>query len=126
MLEHGGRGMSKRLTQRNEKGEAYGQLYADPDRVAEVIVEQAKKEKEVIERLAYYEDLEEQGKLIELPCAVGTKVYCIHRTPTKPAIACTIADEFILTLCILEGRFGKTVFLTQEVAEAALKEREQE
>ena len=38
-----------RLTNRNEKGEAYVQLYADPDRVAEVIVEQAKKEKAVID-----------------------------------------------------------------------------
>lgn len=115
-----------RLTNRNEKGEAYVQLYADPDRVAEVIVEQAKKEKAVIERLAYYEDLEEQGKLIELPCAVGTKVYCIHRTPTKPIIVCTKADEFMLALCVLEEQLGKTVFLTQEAAEAALKEREQE
>ena len=118
--------MSKRLTHRNEKGEAYVQLYADPDRVADVIVEQAKKEKEVIERLAHYEDLEEQGRLIELPCAVGTKVYCIHQTPMKPIIACTNADEFMLALCVLEGRFGKTVFLTQEAAVAALKEREAE
>lgn len=53
--------MSKRLTQRNEKGEAYVQLYSDPDRVTDVIIERSKKEKEVIERLAYYEDLEEKG-----------------------------------------------------------------
>lgn len=49
-----------RLTRRNEKGEAYVQLYSDPDRVADVIAERAKKEKEVIERLAEYEDLEEK------------------------------------------------------------------
>lgn len=118
--------MSKRLTQRNEKGEAYVQLYSDPDRVTDVIVEQAKKEKEVIERLAHYEDLEEQGKLIELPCAVGTEIYCIQRTPTKPIIVCTKADEFMLALCVLEEQLGKTIFLTKEAAEAALKEREQE
>lgn len=60
--------MSKRLTQRNEKGEAYVQLYSDPDRVTDVIIERSKKEKEVIERLANYEDLENQGMLIKLPC----------------------------------------------------------
>lgn len=53
--------MSKRLTRRNEKGEAYVQLYSDPDRVTDVIIERSKKEKEVIERLAYYEDLEEKA-----------------------------------------------------------------
>lgn len=119
--------MSKRLTQRNEKGEAYVQLYSDPDRVTDVIIERSKKEKEVIERLAHYEDLESQGKLIELPCAVGTMVYCIHQTPhMKPIIICTNADAFMLVLCTIEGRFRKTVFLTKEEAEAALKEREQE
>lgn len=30
--------MSKRLTQRNEKGEAYVQLYSDPDRVTDIDV----------------------------------------------------------------------------------------
>lgn len=76
-------------------------------------------------KLKHYEDLEAQGRLIELPCAVGTMVYCIQQTPTKPVITCTNADEFMLVLCTIEGRFGKTVFLTKEEAEAALKEREQ-
>lgn len=53
-----------RLTRRNKKGEAYVQLYSDPDRVTDVIVERAKKEKEVIERLARYEDLEETKKIL--------------------------------------------------------------
>lgn len=30
-----------------------------------------------LSKLAHYEDLEEQGKLIELPCAVGDMVYVI-------------------------------------------------
>ena len=33
----------------------------------------------IIERLAEYEDLEEQGLLLRLPCKVGTKVYTINR-----------------------------------------------
>ena len=31
--------MNERLTRRNEKGEAYVQIYADPDGVADVIAE---------------------------------------------------------------------------------------
>lgn len=31
--------------------------------------------KEVLDRLRFYEDLEEQGRLIELPCKVGDMVY---------------------------------------------------
>ena len=30
---------------------------------------------DLIEKLAHYEDLEEQGRLIELPCSVGDTVY---------------------------------------------------
>ena len=33
---------------------------------------------EAIKKLAHYEDLEEQGKLIELPCKVGDTVYAIR------------------------------------------------
>ena len=32
---------------------------------------------DVIDRLAEYEDLEEQGLLLRLPCKIGTKVYNI-------------------------------------------------
>ena len=78
----------------------------------------------ILTKLGHYEDLEAQGRLIELPCAVGTMVYFIHQTSTNPIITCTNADKFMLTLCVLEGRFGKTVFLTQEAAVTALKEYE--
>ena len=111
-----------RLTYRNEKGDAYVQLYSELNKATGTVAERVKKERAVIERLAHYEDLEAQGRLIELPCAVGTMVYFIHQTSTNPIITCTNADEFMLTLCVLEGRFGKTVFLTQEAAVTALKE----
>lgn len=39
---------------------------------------------EAFVKLAHYEDLEEQGRLIELPCAVGDKVYTIERHCPKP------------------------------------------
>lgn len=34
--------------------------------------------KEVCDKLADYEDLEEQGRLIKLPCKVGDKVYYVN------------------------------------------------
>lgn len=56
-----------RLTHRKENGEAAVWLYADPEKPAEVCREQLRKEKAVLEKLAYYEDLEEAGRLLELP-----------------------------------------------------------
>lgn len=38
-------------------------------------VEECLEWKNVLERLAEYEDLEEQGKLLKLPCAVGDMVW---------------------------------------------------
>lgn len=135
--------MSKRLTQRNEKGEAYVQLYSDPDRVADVIVEQSKKEKEVIERLAYYEDLEENGRLNKLPCAIGNKLFFIKKlgeekiiverkvvgfsieeTGTWIAYGERKLDKKIYRYNIKADDIGETAFLSKEAAEAAAKECE--
>ncbi len=78
----------------------------------------------VADKLAEYEDLEEQGKLLKLPCAVGDTVYTLNPLLNgKTVIGETTADAFFCALVMLEGRFGKTVFLTREEAEAALKER---
>ncbi len=76
-----------------------------------------------VDKLAEYEDLEEQGKLLKLPCAVGDTVYTLNPLLNgKTVIGETTADAFFCALVMLEGRFGKTVFLTREEAEAALKE----
>ena len=77
------------------------------------------------ERLKEYEDLEEQGKLLKLPCAVGNTV---HRFYTVDGVI-KIYEHRITTLTnivnIMEaGDIGKTVFLTKEEAEQALKEGE--
>lgn len=73
---------------------------------------------EVLRKLAEYEDLEEQGKLLKLPCVVGDTVYCIMTSikGTNPTI---FSQKFDYSM--IES-FGKTVFLTREEAEAALKE----
>ena len=100
------------------------------------------------ERLKKYEDLEEQGRLLELPCKVGDTVWSIDYN--KPH-SCEVTgfsfgkleedfydgveaenfDEIILyfkgsyfggiTGYFAVSEFGKTVFLTQEEAEKALK-----
>ena len=91
------------------------------------------------EKLKEYEDLEEQGKLLKLPCAVGDTVYSfsfyrvyvmhvesfityedhidvrlVSDTPENPFLKCDIDIK----------ELGKRWFLTREVAEAALKELE--
>ena len=73
----------------------------------------------VLNRLAEYEDLEEQGLLLRLPCKVGSTVYHIAN---KRILEVENVDLFFLCLCVAECRFGKTVFLTKEEAEQKLKE----
>lgn len=35
--------------------------------------------KSALDKLAMYEDLEEQGKLLKLPCSVGDTVYILNQ-----------------------------------------------
>lgn len=73
-------------------------------------------------KLAEYEDLEEQGRLLKLPCAVGDTVYTLNPLPSgKTVIAETTTDAFFCALCVLEDRINKTVFLTESEAELALQ-----
>ena len=110
----------KRLTYRTTKGEAMG------DRsVADI--------GDVLGKLAEYEDLEEQGLLLRLPCPIDTTVYDItwwddvqekakvdgktfYRTVHKHKVS---KSKFSL-IDIYD--FGKTVFLTKAEAEQKLKE----
>ena len=99
---------------------------------------------EVLEKLGQYEDAEEQGLLLRLPCKVGDTVYCIEKRRTK----CTAYDEeYRESSClgcecacdskvyyevketeaygvgwILSNKkeFGKLIFLTKEEAEQKL------
>lgn len=81
---------------------------------------------EWLEQLKSYKDAEENGLLLKLPCKVGTMVYQIHtlQRTNRKIIAAVDADAFFLTLCVIEGRFGKSVFLTQKEAQDALAELE--
>ena len=85
--------------------------------------------------LAAYRAAEQDGTLLRLPCKVGDTVYrvipwctygfanCVG-CPRATKSRCEIAffeQEFSVSLC---DQIGKTVFLTREAAEAALKEQE--
>ena len=75
-------------------------------------------------KLCDYEDLEEQGLLVRLPCKVGDTVYKFwyyDRSPYK------IQQHVIRTLSeicelIESKKLGKSVFLTREEAEKKLEE----
>lgn len=90
-----------------------------------------------MERLAYYEDLEEQGRLVVLPCKEGTPVYFIAFDKCWGGKCCWLkggkcSKENSPKYCpkeILKTEYsmsmyldGTRVFLTREEAEQALKE----
>lgn len=88
------------------------------------------------EKLKDYEDSEEQGRLIKLPCKVGDTVYGISMgkvitlTVVEFSIFCMKGIRIINAKCqnddefrnYVEWEFGKTVFLTKSEAEARLEE----
>lgn len=102
----------------------------------------------VLEKLGEYEDAEEQGLLLRLPCKVGDTVYheSQYATVHKGVQAYQITNIMISqnkkgkwtkkyrAMMLLNGRIvdlqlnfsfddlGKTVFLTKEAAEQALAE----
>jgi hypothetical protein len=82
---------------------------------------------EVYMKLKYYEDLEEQGRLITLPCKVGDTVYHIagRKIYESELYTIEIAEGCISAYdydAIWLGTFGGIVFTTKEEAEAKLKE----
>lgn len=99
-------------------------------------------DKQLYEKLKNYEDLEEQGRLIKLPCKVGDTVYVISSRcngeeiddewcKTHDCDNCAFVYETKATKYLLyqlwKGNnktyiFGKTIFLTKAEAEKALAE----
>ena len=79
-----------------------------------------------IDKLAEYEDLEEQGLLLRLPCKAGDTVYKVY-SPNRliePYTYKTIVIQSLTQIVeyIEKELWNKTVFLTQEEAEQALKQ----
>lgn len=74
----------------------------------------------VCEKLAEYEDLEEQGLLIKLPCKTGDTVYIIGSKYRRGYFEDYInPGKFDITDL---PKLGNSVFLTKEEAEKALAE----
>lgn len=74
---------------------------------------------EMADKLCAYEDAEEQGLLIRLPCKVGDTYYCITRQCGSARVEETkLRYQYIETA--IRG-LGKWAFPTREEAEAALK-----
>lgn len=112
----------ERLTYKTIKGEAMGN-----SSVADI--------GDILGKLAEYEDLEEQGLLLRLPCKVGTSVYMVSQDCGGDKLDCMRGDCEgcpCLYSFVEENKFeaymlediGKTVFLTKEEAEQKLKEME--
>ena len=87
----------------------------------------------VLDKLAHYEDLEEAGRLIELPCKIGDTVYGIRRYHGVRKVQYGIVSEMYFTRenrlqiaikHVCRGYWGENIFGSLEEAEAALKERE--
>lgn len=88
----------------------------------------------LLTKLGEYEDLEEQGLLLRLPCKVGDTVYSIANDgkiyPVKATREVRIVNGVLHIICescrysdlVSYDDIGKTVFLTQAEAEAKLKE----
>jgi len=95
----------------------------------------------IVTKLADYEDADEQGLLLKLPCKVGDKVWAVTSTANyslgeyrevplkhpqeKKIQSITITKNGLLyhvkDRTYIEKDFGETVFLTKEKAEQALK-----
>lgn len=88
---------------------------------------------DVCEKLGDYEDLEEQGLLMRLPCKIGASVYMVAQDCGGDTLDCRRGDcegcPYLYSF-VEENSFdsymcddiGKTVFLTKEEAEKKLKE----
>jgi len=82
---------------------------------------------DVVQKLGRLEELEEQGRLLELPCAVGTRMWSVFPDEILEVQVEKIEygqDEvFVCYEADFYGeKVGDTVFLTKEEAEAKLKE----
>lgn len=129
----------ERLTRRSANGTG---VYATPSGEP---VKWENNRHNVLQKLADYEDLEEQGRLIKLPCKVGDTVwdndygrpcaytitafsfgeceeYICEPVTTKEAVFYYANSSGSITGSFAESEIGKSVFLNESEAEAKLKE----
>lgn len=133
----------ERLTKTNDKGEV-GFTF---DLYINCRPSEAEKVLKLAEKLKNYEDAEEQGLLLRLPCKVGDTVWLMmisgikEKKPLYGIYEATVTEvsvDFYRNLLISTitndtkkcknkvtvSAIGETIFLTREEAEAKLKEME--
>ncbi|WP_304239297.1 hypothetical protein [Phocaeicola plebeius] len=95
----------------------------------------------ILTKLAVYEDLEEHGLLVRLPCKVGDTVYRVNSGAKQPIIPMTVSEIHFLCCkneravrfdaigkedmgesCYRLEDIGRIVFLTREEAVKKLEE----
>lgn len=93
----------------------------------------------IVTKLAEYEDLEGQGRLIRLPCRPNDIVYRINKEVREPIIrmsverivlfdnlyALEVTDKYGRHLLFMADDIGKVLYITREEAEAKLTEMEE-
>ena len=115
----------------------------DSNKEIPTLVDNAEYWLKVYFKLKEYEDLEEQGRLIKLPCKVGDAVYRINIGAIKPVIPLRVveyrfkivgncirekiccSDDFLCkqpSIIYYAEDIDNKVFLTKSEAEAKLKE----
>lgn len=81
------------------------------------------------EKLKHFEDLQEQGRLLVLPCKLSRTIYIIDDGKIQRCIVSEIiSNGGVLAICtdadisygVYKANIGKTVFLTRAEAQAAL------
>ena len=122
---------AERLTARDEKaGTAYyPQCFEEPCFGIGCEKKECLLKYAAVEKLAKYEDLEEQGKLIKLPCAVGDTVYEILEE-SVPLTYFYIAEYEVQDVSAKAVKYAddwtpynyKNLFFTRKEAERKLKE----
>lgn len=134
----------ERLTQKAPDSEMV--WFKDKERLFEPCEMSAHQSRLAIAKLAAYEQAEEQGLLLRLPCKVGDKVYQISENFIEPCTVetiflgnyrdrngnwCNMAEIYYdrydcpyVSTEIYFTNIGETVFLTKEEAEAKLAEME--
>jgi hypothetical protein len=107
--------------------------------------EERKRLKTALEKLANYEDLEEQGLLVRLPCKVGDTVYRVNAGAKQPIIPMTVSEIHFLCYkneravrfdaigkedmgesCYRLEDIGRIIFITYEETEKKLEEMKNE
>lgn len=137
----------ERLTKISEAGNAYyPKCFEEPCYgMGECLDDNCSLMIDACKKLAEYEQLEEHGLLVRLPCKIGDTVYRVNAGAKQPIIPMTVSEIHFLCYkneravrfdtigkedmgenCYRLEDIGKIVFLTREEAEKKLEEMKNE